>query len=122
MLIDILGDLLDLILMDLSLPEIDGWEAIRQLKADNGTARIPIIAITGHVMAGDREKAFQGMIRIHGQDARATLDACTTIAKKGPPGMAAPSWRVAARIGGAARISVAARIGGAAGINCCFWV
>jgi two-component system, cell cycle response regulator DivK len=49
----------DLILMDLSLPEIDGWEAIRQLKSDNGTSRIPIIALTAHAMAGDRERAYQ---------------------------------------------------------------
>lgn len=49
----------DLILMDLSLPEIDGWEAIRILKADNGMARVPIIALTAHAMAGDRERAYQ---------------------------------------------------------------
>jgi|WetSurMetagenome_2_1015567.scaffolds.fasta_scaffold778997_2 two-component system, cell cycle response regulator DivK len=49
----------DLILMDLSLPEIDGWEAIRILKADNGTGKIPIIALTAHAMAGDRERAYQ---------------------------------------------------------------
>jgi len=49
----------DLILMDLSLPKIDGWEATRQLKADDDTSAIHIIAITAHAMAGDREKAIQ---------------------------------------------------------------
>ena len=48
----------DLILMDLNLPEIDGWEATRRLKADPATRDIPIIARSAHAMAGDREKAL----------------------------------------------------------------
>jgi CheY-like chemotaxis protein len=47
----------DLILMDLSLPVIDGWEAARRLKANDQLRHIPIIALTAHVMMGDEERA-----------------------------------------------------------------
>ena len=49
----------DLILMDLSLPIMDGWEASRIIKSNPETAHIPIIALTAHVMTGDREKAIE---------------------------------------------------------------
>jgi two-component system, cell cycle response regulator DivK len=47
----------DLILMDLSLPVLDGWEATRRIKADPATARIPVIALTAHAMSGEEDKA-----------------------------------------------------------------
>ena len=48
----------DLVLMDLSLPELDGWEATRRLKEDPTTRPIPVIALTAHAMAGEKERAL----------------------------------------------------------------
>ena len=52
-------DLPDIILMDMSLPVLNGWEATRVIKADSATSNIPVIALTGHAMAGDREQAME---------------------------------------------------------------
>lgn len=49
----------DLILMDMSLPEVDGWEATRHIKSNSETKSIPLIALTAHAMAGDKEKALE---------------------------------------------------------------
>ncbi|MBM3151550.1 MAG: response regulator [Chloroflexi bacterium] len=49
----------DLVLMDLSLPQVDGWSAATQLKADPQTAGIPLVAITAHTLPGDRKRALE---------------------------------------------------------------
>jgi CheY-like chemotaxis protein len=49
----------DLILMDMNMPEVDGWEATRQIKADPDITHVPVIALTAHAMTGDRERALE---------------------------------------------------------------
>lgn len=53
-----LSEMPDLVLMDMGLPVLDGWEAARRIKADARTASIPVIALTAHAMAEDRERAL----------------------------------------------------------------
>lgn len=48
----------DLIIMDMSLPVLDGWESTRQIKASESTSHIPVLALTAHAMAGERDKAL----------------------------------------------------------------
>jgi len=54
-----LEQLPDLIVMDMRLPELDGWQATRQLRDDPRTSSIPVLALTAHAMAGDRDKALE---------------------------------------------------------------
>jgi two-component system, cell cycle response regulator DivK len=49
---------IDLVLLDMNLPQMDGWEVVRQLKADESTRALPVIAVTAHAMVGDREKGL----------------------------------------------------------------
>src|ERR1700733_3057102 len=53
------SELPNLIIMDMSLPEMDGWEATRLIKADQTLKQIPVIALTAHAMVGDRDKAIE---------------------------------------------------------------
>ncbi|MBM3270011.1 MAG: response regulator [Candidatus Sericytochromatia bacterium] len=49
----------DMVLLDLSLPLVDGWETLRQMRASADLAKIPVVAVTAHVMAGDRERVLE---------------------------------------------------------------
>jgi two-component system cell cycle response regulator DivK len=53
------GEKPDLVLMDMNMPEVDGWEATRQIKADESIKGVPVIGLTAHAMSGDRERALE---------------------------------------------------------------
>jgi len=79
----------NVILMDLNLPEVDGWEATRRLKAAPETQAIPVIALTAHAIAGDRERALEaGCDDYHAKpvDFPQLLNQIETLLKKFPEG------------------------------------
>ena len=79
----------NVILMDLNLPEVDGWEATRRLKAAPETQAIPVIALTAHAIAGDRERALEaGCDDYHAKpvDFPQLLHQIETLLKKFPEG------------------------------------
>ncbi len=53
----------DLILMDMNMPELDGWEATRQIKADESIRHLPVIGLTAHAMPGDKERRLRRVVR-----------------------------------------------------------
>lgn len=79
----------DLILLDISLPEMDGTEVLRQLRADPALAHIPVIALTAHAMAGDREKylalGFDDYITKPILDEEVLLNAIEAVLEKDAP-------------------------------------
>jgi two-component system cell cycle response regulator DivK len=77
----------DLVLMDMNMPELDGWEATRQIKAANDSKNLPVIALTAHAMSGDRDRALEvGCADYHTKpvDFPKLLAQIETILHKGP--------------------------------------